>query len=311
MERKVYAIGEAILDIIFKKMDVQAAKPGGAMLNSAVSLARSGINTTLLSEYGLDHAGELIDHFLKTNGVHTCKIFRYKEGKTALAMAFLDEKSQASYDFYKFYPEQRMQIKSPPYIKDDIVLFGSYFGIDPRIRSQITNLVTLALQNEAIIVYDPNFRKPHAHQLNELRPFIRENMKWSHIIRTSHEDLEIIFGEERLSELSKQPQAQNKVLILTRGDGKVDLQTPLLSKSYDVKKLPAVSTIGAGDNFNAGLITGLIREKVDHDRLYKTSEEKWDAIISYANSFAADACMSYENYVSVDFGRQMARKGTE
>ena len=41
--RKIYAIGETVFDIIFKNGQPQAAKPGGAMLNSAVSLGRMGL----------------------------------------------------------------------------------------------------------------------------------------------------------------------------------------------------------------------------------------------------------------------------
>jgi fructokinase len=40
--RKIYGIGETVLDIIFKNGQPQAAKPGGAMLNSMVSLGRIG-----------------------------------------------------------------------------------------------------------------------------------------------------------------------------------------------------------------------------------------------------------------------------
>lgn len=36
--RQIYAIGETLYDIIFKDGQPQAGKPGGAMLNSTVSL---------------------------------------------------------------------------------------------------------------------------------------------------------------------------------------------------------------------------------------------------------------------------------
>ncbi len=40
--RKIYGIGETVFDIIFKNGQPQAAKAGGAMLNSTVSLGRIG-----------------------------------------------------------------------------------------------------------------------------------------------------------------------------------------------------------------------------------------------------------------------------
>jgi fructokinase len=46
----VYCIGETVLDIIFRDDQVIAAKPGGSMLNTAVSLGRSGIPVEFISE---------------------------------------------------------------------------------------------------------------------------------------------------------------------------------------------------------------------------------------------------------------------
>ncbi len=67
--RKIYAIGETLFDIIFKESQPQAGKPGGAMLNSTVSLGRIGLPVSLISEYGDDDIGRIIDKFLKENGV--------------------------------------------------------------------------------------------------------------------------------------------------------------------------------------------------------------------------------------------------
>ena len=69
--RKIFGIGETVLDIIFKDGQPQAAKAGGSVLNSAVSMGRMGLPVSFISEYGLDDVGELIDNFLNENGVNT------------------------------------------------------------------------------------------------------------------------------------------------------------------------------------------------------------------------------------------------
>jgi len=69
--RKIYGIGETVFDIIFKNEQPQAAKAGGAMLNSTVSLGRIGLPVSLISEYAGDNVGKLIDSFLTANGVGT------------------------------------------------------------------------------------------------------------------------------------------------------------------------------------------------------------------------------------------------
>lgn len=73
-----------------------------------------------------------------------------------------------------------------------------------------------------------------------------------------------------------------------------------------------VSTVGAGDNFNAGFIYGLIHNGVTREQLQQgLAPELWDSIIGCALDFSADCCRDIYNYVSVDFGnkyRQAADK---
>ena len=307
MEKKVYAIGETLLDIIFEGHQVKAAKPGGSMLNSAVSLGRVGINVSLITEFGHDQTGKLILEFLEKNHVQTHNIHLYKNGKTPLAMAFLNEKGDANYDFYKPYPIERLQVKIPHFTPNDILLFGSYFGIDPLVRAKLLEIVKAAYNSGSMIVYDPNFRKPHAHELEKLRPFILENMQLAHIIRASHEDVKIIFDENTIQGFNNAIRDQNKILIMTSSSEKVELLTKDLHEIYPVQKIRVVSTIGAGDNFNAGLIFGLIRNEVTVSNLNKVPREKWKEIISSGMSFSADVCMGMENYISEDFVKRMER----
>ena len=42
----VYALGESLLDIIVSSMDDVAIRPGGAMLNTSISLGRSQIEVS-------------------------------------------------------------------------------------------------------------------------------------------------------------------------------------------------------------------------------------------------------------------------
>jgi fructokinase len=307
MGKKVFAIGETLLDIIFEGHQVKAAKPGGSMLNSAVSLGRAGTNVSLITEFGHDQTGKLILAFLEKNHVQSQNIHLYKKGKTPLAIAFLNEKGDANYDFYKPYPKERLQVKIPHFNPNDILLFGSYFGIDPQVRAKLLEIVKAAHNAGSMIVYDPNFRKPHAHELEKLRPFILENMQLAHIIRASHEDIKIIFDEDTIQGFQIAIHGQNKILIMTSSSEKVELLTKDLHDVYPVQKIKVVSTIGAGDNFNAGLIYGLIRNEVTTSDLNHVPPEKWKEIISLGMSFSADVCMGMENYISEDFVRRMER----
>ena len=68
-----------------------------------------------------------------------------------------------------------------------------------------------------------------------------------------------------------------------------------------------MSTIGAGDNFNAGFVFGLIKYGITRKEIEQgLSEEQWDKIIACAQQFSANVCKSIDNYVSLEFGQQMA-----
>ena len=175
--RKIYGIGETVLDIIFKDNQPQAAKAGGSVLNSVVSMGRMKLPVSFISEYGPDDVGKLIDKFLKENGVDSSSVHRFRDGSTALALAFLDEKNDAHYTFYKDFPEKRLDIEFPDIIKDDIIQCGSFYAIWPEIREKFKKFILGAKEKGALILYDPNFRKGHLSELNILKPLIIENMQ--------------------------------------------------------------------------------------------------------------------------------------
>ena len=147
--RKVIGIGETIFDIIFRNNQPTAAVPGGSSFNSIISLGRLGVPVTFISETGNDHVGELILDFMRQNGVATDHVQVYPDGKTPLSLAFLDERNDAQYQFYKDYPACRLDVEFPEIEADDIVLFGSYFALNPVLRPRVSAFLDYARQRGA------------------------------------------------------------------------------------------------------------------------------------------------------------------
>lgn len=301
--RKVYALGEAVLDILFKDYEAFAAKPGGACLNSAVSLGRLNAPVHFISEYGLDEVGNVIDKFLRENNVSTEYVYRFYDGQSPLALAFLNENMDASYSFYKIYPKKRLNINFPDIQAGDIVLFGSFFAITREVRPKLLEFLRHARKRKAIIVYDPNFRKQHLHDLPTLKPMIEENFGLADIIRGSNEDFSFILGLYNSDEVYEYL-GNNKVLFYTANKKGVYLHTPKVTERYPVNNIQPKSTIGAGDNFNAGIAYSLFRENIGYKELLKVEEPVWQRIVHTCVEFATHACMHYENYLSTDFARQ-------
>ena len=189
--RKVIGIGETILDIIFKNDEPIGAVPGGSVFNGIISLGRSGIPTSFISETGNDRVGQRIIRFLEENHVDASLINVYPESKSPVSLAFLNENNDAEYIFYKDHPHDRLDFTMPDIQPDDIVMFGSYYAVNPVIRPQVFAFLSYAKSKGAILYYDLNYRASHRNELMKLTPNIIENLEFADIVRGSKEDFEL------------------------------------------------------------------------------------------------------------------------
>ena len=301
--RNIFTIGETVYDIIFKQGKPVEAKAGGAMLNTSVSLGKVGLPVHFISEYAADPVGKTINQFLNENKVDTDFINQF-EGQTSLALAFLDENNNAEYVFYKNYPEERLTKKFPVIKENDIVLFGSFFSITKDIRDKMKEFLQYAHNAKAIIIYDPNFRKSHLKDLENVKPFIFENIEFADIVRGSDEDFSLIFNtssaEKSFAKINK---LGCSTLVYTTKE-KVFLQTNTLKIELNVPEIKTVSTIGAGDNFNAGLIYFFYKNKFLKNDLQTIDKSQWTEMLLSSIYFALEVCMSYENYISEEFAKK-------
>lgn len=304
MARKVIGIGETILDILFKNNQPTAAVPGGSVFNGIISLGRMGVNVDFISETGNDKVGNIILDFMKENGVGTSYVNVFPEGKSPVSLAFLNEKNEPEYLFYKDYPSQRLDVSYPEISSDDIVMFGSYFALNPVLRSKVSDFLSYARDNGAILYYDVNFRSTHISDAIKLNATIIENMELADIVRGSTEDFKNMFGIAQPDKVYK-----DKVkfycprMICTDGSGTVALRADELSKDYPVKPIETVSTVGAGDNFNAGIVYGLLTNRIRRADLTELTERDWDSIMQCGLDFSAEACRNIGNSISPEFAR--------
>lgn len=302
--RKVIGIGETVLDIIFKNEQPIGAYPGGSTFNAIISLARTGVPTTFISEAGNDRVGKNIIKFLQDNGVDASNVNIFPDSKSPLSLAFLDDNNDAEYIFYKDHPHDQLDFAYPDIQPDDIVLFGSFYAVNPVIRPQIVGLLDYAKAHGAIIYYDVNFRPSHKNEVMKITPNYLENLEYADIVRGSREDFEVMY---KMGDPDKVYSAEIsfycKKFIYTNGAAPMTLHAENgLKKTYPVAATKTVSTIGAGDNFNAGFIYGLLKNGITRQTIEQgLSEQQWDNAIACGQQFAAEACKSIYNYVGKGF----------
>lgn len=309
--RKVIGIGETMLDIIFKNGKPIEAVPGGSTFNGIVSLGRAGVKTVFVSETGNDRVGEYVRDFLRDNNVDTSTINVFQETKSPVSLAFLDKDNNADYIFYRDQKHDHMDFAYPDIQKDDIVVFGSFYAVNPALRPQVSGLLEYARQRGAIIYYDVNFRKAHQADVMKVTPNLIDNLEYADIVRGSKEDFEVLYKKDSAERVYRaETSFYCKRFIYTDGPNPVSVfSNNGFHKEYAMPKTETVSTIGAGDNFNAGFIYGMIKYGVTRDDVEQgLSEEVWDKLIATATAFSADCCKDIFNYISKEFGQQLQNK---
>ena len=307
--RKIIGIGETILDILFKEGVAATSVPGGSTFNSMISLGRVGVPACFVSEIGGDKVGSIVRTFLTDNGVDDRFLTEYPDCKSPISLAFLDADNNATYSFYKEPFGKRADWECPKINPDDIVLFGSYYALNPDMRYKVTELLDEARRVGAIVYYDVNFRRNHAGEAIKLASTVIENLEYADIVRGSDEDFEVLYRIDEGERVFKEKiDFYCPRLIYSRGAKGVELYSRELTKSYPIDAITPVSTIGAGDNLNAGILYGLIKYRIRRDDLAHLSERDWDDIIRCGLQFSAETCLHTDNYISREFAAEMTRR---
>ena len=265
--KRVIGIGETVLDILFKNNQPQKAVPGGSTFNSIVSLGRAGVPCAIVTETGSDHVGDMICGFLKENGVSDEFVCRHAGTKSHITLAFLNEHNDAQYTFYKDHATALLDERLPKILSNDVVLFGSFFAINPVIRPTVGKLLREAKQAGAWLYYDINFRKSHIPDIPDVIGNIEENMGLANLVRGSKEDFEYLYGLSDEDAIYAKVKPYCDTFILTDGARLIRVYTPAGCETYPVEKIETVSTVGAGDNFNAGYIYAMLQGPIKRNAL--------------------------------------------
>jgi fructokinase len=302
--RKIFGIGETIYDILFREGTPVAAVPGGSVFNGLISLGRAGLDCTFITEIGADQVGQHILGFMQENGINTDYVSCYQGKKTAVSLAFLDDKGDAHYSFYKDYPNNRLDFEMPLIQANDIVAFGAYFALNPVLQDKVKPFLNYARKQGAVLYYDLNFRDNHAHEVESLRETFKENYAIADIVRGSHEDFINVYGHDDCKKIYDEISEYCPRFICTRGKDGVLVVDHGRKYSFSSRPIVPVSTIGAGDNFNAGILYGLIKEGICRDNLDNITQDEWSRMIGYGIEFGTEVCMSTSNYVSAEFAKR-------
>jgi len=260
----ILCCGEALIDMIPTSGDTGTVSftphPGGAVFNTAIALGRLRTHTWFLSGLSSDLFGDQLRHALAGSNVDATLAIM-SDRPTTLGFVQLTD-GHATYCFYDENTAGRMLEPSQiPNIPKDVSTL--YFGGISLISEPCAEFY-LALaerhSHKRVVMMDPNIRANFLTDEDRYRRRLGKMIACTDILKVSDEDLNwIIPGQLTLYEKAAQIRETGpEIVVLTRGsDGASALFGDDTIIEVPAQLVEVVDTVGAGDTFNAGVLSKL------------------------------------------------------
>lgn len=288
--------GEALYDLFGASDGVRAemrfeGRIGGSPFNVALGMARLGADVALFTGMSTDRLGENLFGTLRDEGVDTGYLKRSSRS-TTLSVVAVDAAGSPSYTFYGAGSSDcTIHVADLPLLGPDIagLHFGSYSIV---VEPVATAMAALALrERDRFISLDPNVRPTVEPDMDVWRKRIDAMRRVANLIKVSDEDLTALYpGEDPEDQVAQWASDGPALVVLTRGGGDV----LALRGSDAIRVSPPVITVvdavGAGDAFQASLLTSICEHPEPRKWLESASPDTIRHLLDKAARAAAITC---------------------
>jgi len=252
---RTLVIGESLIDVVHSPDGSAQEHVGGSPANVAVGLTRLGHDVTFTTMIGDDRRGTRIASLLAEEGV------RLTEGsvgrrRTSVATSTLDVTGAATYSFDLIW---ELSVCQPLEGLTHVHTGSIAATLEPGACAVLKTL--RSARPNATISYDPNVRPPLMGNAHEVRAKIEQLIRLSDVVKASDEDITWWYDGTPLSDVLRLwAQLGPALVVMTRGDKGAAIGLSLTGEiaSVDAPVVEVVDTVGAGDSFMAGLLSGLL-----------------------------------------------------
>lgn len=288
-KRTILCYGELVVDCFGNVQDGFIPKFGGAPANTAIGLSKlSDATVRYAGKVGTDFFGDFMEQTLVDNGVDTTSLFRDNNHKTTLAFVSLAEDGDRSFSFFSGAHDKVTKNETDTIQIDDVSIlqFGSLTQSNDVCQNATRSLLERCIQENVFISYDPNVREALWENLNLLRTTIVETLPHVNMVKINEEELEFLSSQKDVkagAEILWNDSMQ--LMLVTLGAKGVYWKSRTGSGYAETIEVSAVDTTGAGDAFNAGLLSQLLPHIVSGT--LNASDEEIAIAVNYAAKVAS------------------------
>ena len=293
-EDTLTVIGESLVDIVSDTRGAAGNRihPGGSPLNVAVGAARLDLPTNLVTHYGVDAHGLMLEEHLQANGV---RVINGGTKPTSRALATLGSDGAAEYAFSITWAINGTSLPALAAVKSSTHVHTGSIATVLAPGERATLALVQAAREQATISYDPNCRPAISPNVAVARRQAEVFVAASDIVKASDEDLRWLYPDRSPEEsLQAWLELGPAVAALTRGASGPVILSAKGRVEMAAEPIAVADTVGAGDSFMAGLISGLAQLKAlgaqGRQQLQTLPLDQLRALASYANRAAAITC---------------------
>ena len=253
-QRRTLVMGEALVDVVTTATGETTTHVGGSPLNVAVGLARLEHPAVLATHIAADDHGRLIAEMMSREGVELTPAST-DLARTSTARAQLDESGAATYEFDVDWPELVGLPTDVGHVHTGSI--GSWYS--PGCTSVERALAEA--REYATTSYDPNVRPALMGDAIVERERVERLLAHVDVVKCSDEDASWLYPDRDEKDVVRRWAGLGPRLVvvtrgahgcfaaLSKGDGEIEMAG---------RRVPVIDTVGAGDSFMSGLISGLL-----------------------------------------------------
>jgi fructokinase len=296
MRAEIVSFGVMILDMFPVQLGVDIAHvkefrpmPGGSCANVAVAAAKLGIKSSFVGKVGNDCFGKMLLEKLNHYGVNTEQLVQDDEFRTTMNFHAKPQPEEIEYLFYR-NPGADANLKLKDIDMTKIKKAGFFhfdslcLTVEP-IKNTTMEVLKILKDSDICISFDFNYRSILWESPDLAIEAINEVLPYIDIFKMNEAEYELLCKNTVMKTgLRKIIEGNPSICIVTKGHKGSLIMNATYSVETSAKKVEVVDTIGCGDAFIAGFLSGLCIHEINYNKI---SLEQLEWLALFADATAA------------------------